>query len=342
MKRKKNRHSTWLRCASFVAAQLAKTESPSSHEDTKRFGDLATEIDQQQLRISIARSRGWKAATEQAKSDYLRLLARLRQQIDLQQEAAKKPSRWANNEVDLFRDLLALKEEFASVVFAPKEKRLAVVTRDIVLEHLQLGAFRIELHLNTMSDHAYYEVIAVNANPASPNESVTHPHVQDDRLCEGEAQPAIKLALQQGRLLDFFQLIEQVLTTYNSSSAYVTTSDWEGNTCGNCGYTTNANETYGCSGCESEICDGCLGRCWACEDSLCGNCDVACESCDESYCKSCVEACSDCEVIFCLDCLTDNRRCTDCEKKSKEEEPETRDSQPEVYGQRLGETVVPA
>ena len=68
MKRKKNRHSTWLRCASFVAAQLAKTESPSSHEDTKRFGDLATEIDQQQLRISIARSRGWKAATEQAKS----------------------------------------------------------------------------------------------------------------------------------------------------------------------------------------------------------------------------------------------------------------------------------
>ena len=40
MKRKKNRHSTWLRCASFVAAQLAKTESPSSHEDTKGFGCL--------------------------------------------------------------------------------------------------------------------------------------------------------------------------------------------------------------------------------------------------------------------------------------------------------------
>jgi hypothetical protein len=64
----------------------------------------------------------------------------------------------------------------------------------------------------------------------------THPHVREKLLCEGDGAASIRRALAEGRLLDFFTLVRQVLETYNPGSAYVELSRWNGVTCKDCGY----------------------------------------------------------------------------------------------------------
>ena len=39
----------------------------------------------------------------------------------------------------------------------------------------------------------------LDANPADANHSVTHPHVQDEAVCEGEGRQPVRRALEQGR-----------------------------------------------------------------------------------------------------------------------------------------------
>src|SRR5690606_3706651 len=106
------------------------------------------------------------------------------------------------------------------IQFDPKWSRVTVVTDDIQLEGIPLGPFKIKLDWSRLGDSQPYEVIAVEANPASSSDDVTHPHVQDNRLCEGDGRQALQKALAQGRLFDFFVLVRQILTTYNPSSAY--------------------------------------------------------------------------------------------------------------------------
>ncbi|MEZ6093457.1 MAG: hypothetical protein R3C03_04345 [Pirellulaceae bacterium] len=342
MKRKEKPHQKWLRCARFVVSQYEKANSENPDREPKSYQENGSRLDQQALRMSLAKSRRWKVAEAKAREDYYRELRKLRDCLEAELSKDVEPAGLVANETDLFRDILALAEEFAEVNFDIKAKRLSVYTKDIMLEDIMLGAFEIEIHLDTLSaDRPYYQVIAAAANRASSNDSVTHPHVQDDRLCEGEAQPAIKLALQHGRLLDFFQLVEHVLGTYNPSSAYVTIRDWEGMTCGHCGHSADSDECRECAGCEAVICDECVYRCNDCEDSFCGNCDEPCSGCLESVCKSCIRTCDECDERNCSDCLSENERCTTCEEKANEES-KTRDTETEVHAERVGETTVPA
>ena len=340
MKRKDWPHSKWLRCARFITSQYEKA-SPDTEPKSVRFGDIAIRIDQQRSRLSLVESRLWKVAETKAREDYQRQLRQLRDQVE--SELRDDDSIAVSvAECELFRDLFVLSDEFVNPAFSKKEMRLSIVSKDIELDGLLLGAFRVELHLDSLSaPRPYYEVIAVDANHASSNDCVTHPHVQDNRLCEGDAQPAIKLALKQGRLLDFFQLVEHVLGTYTPSSAYVTIREWDGMTCGNCGQTADPDECYQCAGCESSICDGCVCRCGDCEDCFCGNCDQPCSGCLESVCKSCIRECCDCDEQLCSDCLTENEWCTNCEEKAKENST-AGDSETEVHPKRMGEAAVPA
>ena len=177
-------------------------------------------------RIEIASGRNWRAAQTLAVSDYRRTAEQMEKLLVESKttisEVSQQPSVKTS---EVFLDLIALRQEFDDIRFDAKAKILSGVSKRIQLEDLNLGCFPIELHLETLSRRGYYEVIAVDTNRASSNDSVTHPHVQDDRLCEGDAQPTIKLALQQGRLLDFFRIVEQVLSNYNPDSAYVMISE---------------------------------------------------------------------------------------------------------------------
>ena len=346
MNANKRPHVAWLRCARSIGRHYQQARLSCVDEKAEiDFIELVQRLCTLRRQQAIAAGRGWKAAERQVDSDRRRQLLRIRENADAQLKISQSISKFEINETELFRDLLALSQEFAKVKFDAKANRLSVITEDITLDDFRLGAFNIVLHLETLSTsasrRAYYEVIAVDANRASANDDVTHPHVQEDRLCEGDAQPTIKLALQQGRLFDFFQIVEQTLGTYNAASAYVTLQEWNGFQCGRCGYSADPDETRDCYGCDVTICDGCTYRCSDCEESFCGNCDQACGGCTESVCKSCSVACSDCDEQFCSDCLTEDQRCTSCEKKTKEESDEGASETP-VHSHSVGEASFPA
>ena len=142
------------------------------------------------------------------------------------------------------------------------------------------GAFRIDVQPESRmsrSERAYYECVRDRGKSAFRKRRRHPPPRPSDALCEGDAQPAIRLALQQGRLLDFFQIVEQVLSTYNPSSAYVSLEDWEGSTCDRCGDMANSDDARECKGCESLICGGCVYQCRECQEMYCGDCDNLCD-----------------------------------------------------------------
>ena len=84
---------------------------------------------------------------------------------------------------------------------------------------MNLGPFEIRLDWGSLSDPNPYSVVALDPNSAASNDEVTHPHVKDEHLCEGEGHSAIRAALAECRLLDFFMLVSQVLHTYGQGSA---------------------------------------------------------------------------------------------------------------------------
>ena len=122
---------------------------------------------------------------------------------------------------------MALKGEFTNLDIDIKAHEVAVTTDKITLEDVLLGEFEIRLKWDCIGRvQKPYRVIARDPHPAAKNEDVTHPHVQDEHLCEGEGQTAIAAAIAEGRLYDFFLLVSQVLHTYGRGSAYVALDRW--------------------------------------------------------------------------------------------------------------------
>ena len=112
---------------------------------------------------------------------------------------------------DVYHDLLALKGEFEEVEIDLEENDLSVTTDDIDLDGVCLGPFQIRLEWQQIGQASQpYRVIALDPHPATKSDEITHPHVQDERLCEGDGRAAIADALAEGRLLDFFLLVSQV------------------------------------------------------------------------------------------------------------------------------------
>ena len=74
-------------------------------------------------------------------------------------------------------------------------------TGPIELEEIYLGSFRIELHWDQIDRQRAYEVIATDPNPPDGDDRVTHPHVRDQVLCEGEGATSIKAALSHRRTI---------------------------------------------------------------------------------------------------------------------------------------------
>jgi len=81
-----------------------------------------------------------------------------------------------------------------------------------------LGPFRIALYLDSLRElyqRTPYFVTAIDPHPAATDNAVTHPHVSNDVVCEGDGAAAIRAALEIGRFTDFFAMVRCILTTYN-------------------------------------------------------------------------------------------------------------------------------
>jgi len=181
-------------------------------------------LQQLKHRIARARERGWHLAAQSLFSDLADACRDLRRDLEnsLRELASRTKLRLPVNASAICQDLRALESEFGEVKIDFKTHELAVTTDTIELDGVFLGAFEIRLDWNRIHQSAQpYRVVALDPHPSARRDDVTHPHVQDEQLCEGEGRVAIAAALAESRFHDFFLLVNQVLHTYGRGSAYV-------------------------------------------------------------------------------------------------------------------------
>ena len=309
-------------------------------------------------RLNTVKTRGWQVATRHVQTVLKTSLEEHTGEIQeclrlLASQASDKPPVTV---LTIYDELRALHDEFNEVSFSLRGQTLSIVSEEVILEGVYLGEFEIRLDWGGLPASQSYDVIAVDARPAALSESTTHPHVQANLLCAGEAKVPIGRALAEGRLSDFFQIVNNTLHTYNSSSAYVALEDWDGIPCANCGTGTNEDYRTSCVACECTLCDGCASSCYDCCDSLCYECLHRCRGCDDVQCRHCLKTCPHCSARVCSSCHdNENERCKLCHEEESEEsdvgQPATTLSQPQptsatagasVQPERVGEAVVSA
>ncbi len=303
--------------------------------------------------IHRAAERGWYRAVQPLRDQLMRAIASCRSRLDelhtqLERQA---PAPCCMPVREIHHDLVALEDDFVDVTIDLAASTVSVQTDDIVLDDVQLGPFLIALDWSRLDRLRPYEILAVDANPAASSSDTTHPHVQSSELCEGDGRVPIRQALRQGRLLDFFTLVRQILDTYNPSSAYVSLDHWHGMDCHDCGRVMDDDDRASCERCETDICCDCSVGCGSCNCYCCSECIAACAYCDNYSCLSCLGMCSECNESFCEECLTDDQ-CHSC-RGSKDEDAEAgsdaaqssdlaRQTRAEVHSVCLGEARVSA
>lgn len=274
-------------------------------------------------RLRYAQRRGWHVAAGSLCDELDYTCGCLQRHLEAfrQQLPSKSAAQQVASPSEIAADLYALEQEFEDVVLMLKEHTISVLTAPIVLEDVELGPFRIVLHWERIGQTLAYEVIAEEDHAADGNSDVTHPHVRDQTLCEGEGTAAIKAALSAGRLMDFFVLVRQVLETYNSGSAHVLLSNWNGGT--------------SCQSCGTWLSDDDYSSCERCSDVVCSECSNGCGSCSRYVCSGCSADCAECENQFCLACLTEaessgRQLCGSCleAQMKKDQSDDTKDEAP--------------
>ena len=311
-------HRILLRVASAMHEHLLAT---AMHREIPRLPrDDWNDLLQMDRWLDLATGRHWQAAASQTRLDMERTASALVRRLEELQRTLNGDDSLAAPIAtlhELYDDLRALDEEFESVRFDVRGKLLSVATERIVLDNIDLGPFEIMLAWESLQGLGPREVRALDPNPAASSSDTTHPHVRDQSLCEGDGRPAIRRALRQGRVLDFFVLTRQILRTYRSDSAFVALADWVGLRCSDCECAMAADDSTFCEHCESDLCYECSRSCHACGRTCCASCTASCAACDADHCEACLAPCAECHRPICRTCLQD-RRCPRCLTTRKE------------------------
>jgi hypothetical protein len=262
-------------------------------------------------RLQVMLNRGWYVAGQHVLDDLVYVTRRLERELEaFRQQLPVTLQSKASNPGEILKELSAIEAEFDDVGLDSQERTLCATIGPIELEGVYLGAFQVTLHWEKIGRSRAYVVEALDPCPAEGTEDVTHPHVRDGLLCEGDGTAPIKTALSQGRFYDFFTLVRQILETYNPDSAHVRLDKWDGVSCRDCGSRMSREE---------------IGICERCEDPLCSDCSLHCQACDSFPCSSCSSGCDDCGGYFCLGCLntcssSGRNLCPSCLESQQENE----------------------
>jgi hypothetical protein len=333
-------NKTALRAAVLIHEQLAS----GKHQDASLYLPEYTWTNIQRLRrqIDLAHRHGWHRAAARVTEDLARTLDDCRRELEnaIRALQSRLTERQASSASEIYRDILALRDEFEEVEIELDKHELSVTTDRIVLEHLNFGPFQIRLDWHCLGSTHAYRVVALDPHPAAKSNDVTHPHVQDEQLCEGEGRSAIRAAQAECRLFDFFVLISQVLHTYGRGSAYVELDNWFGRPCDGCGASVEDDDRYYCHRCEATLCSSCSWTCQDCGESCCSECIGTCAACSTEYCSSCLETCPKCRKPFCDDCREEGGLCKSCHDKQRQEEE--KDDPPQKETQQRPARSTPA
>jgi len=304
------------------------------------IADLS-ELDAVSRKLDVCLSRGWAAAGETLSEEALRLFRNLNYTGQEAVKAAEAPEQSVPGLREVFEELLQAREEFEGLKYDPEDEVLAVTIDAVELEGVYLGEFEVQLLIPAIGDPNHrnlYQIVALDPHPSLRNDSVTHPHVNDQRLCAGDAGAAIEMALAGGRICDFFMLVRSVLTTYNRDSAYVTLEDWEGSSCYDCGSIMSEDDSFFCTSCENDFCGECSSYCHRCEETTCRGCLAPCPVCEESTCNNCLTTCPECGRILCRDCREEGKcPCLDEEPENEENQDDNASNRSESTAAAAGE-----
>jgi hypothetical protein len=328
-----------LRVAESIRWQLYRLSLPSSevYLPEEHWSECQTLSRQ----LHLAATHGWKHCQSILRE---RLEQRLAGCVErLQQILREFPTRIEQPSPPtlrtIFSDLCALPMEFDGFAVDATNTTISVTTGPVVLEDIDLGPFEIRLSWRRIGERHPYRVIALDANAPCQASDVTHPHVKGEVLCEGEGQQAIRQALSSGRLTDFFQIVTQVLDTYNGESAYRSLTEWQGVACCDCGQLVLEDDRSCCERCDQDLCLDCLQPCSGCDYRFCHSCTDACHFCDSRSCRSCRRFCDCCDRVCCASCLSENNVCGECLEQENSED--TLD-QIEETTPKTAETVAPS
>jgi hypothetical protein len=306
---------------------------------TKDLLDHVQRLERQMELARHARCRGWTGATarveESARHEFTHLNRAVQQAIAevTTQSPALQPTVQPTLR-DLRDDLRQLDQEFEQIKLDLRNRTISVVTEQIELEDVFLGDFEIRLDLRKLkeaADASAFNIIALDPHPSAANQSVTHPHVQDEKLCAGDASVSISTSLRAGRLCDAFLAVNSVLHTYNRHSPYVALGDWSGVACEDCGSIMSDDESYFCEGCDQDYCGDCIRSCGCCDNSRCRNCLEEDPVSGVLCCSHCQETCAECGRMVAADSFEkDSDLCPGCLERRQEQE---REEQIESEGQ---------
>jgi hypothetical protein len=312
-------NKTVIRAAVLIREQVAGSRH---HDPPLQLPEYSwNEIQQLRRQIGLARQHGWHAAAAQLTRDLADAINDLCFRLETagRNLQSRPTERRPFSASEIYRDILALDEEFEGLEIDFDKHELSVTTDRIVLEDWNLGAFQIRLDWHSLGEPPAYRVVALDPHPPASRDDVTHPHVQDEHLCEGDGRAAIRAALTECRLYDFFMLVSQVLHTYGRGSAYVELDKWNGICCDDCGNSIHEDDRYYCSRCDATLCSGCSCSCEDCGESYCSGCLGTCAACGCDYCSSCLAMCPVCKKRFCEDCRQGGL-CKSCHQKQQEDQ----------------------
>jgi len=279
-------------------------------------------------KMTIALAHDWLSAANDCCQSVDRLVSDIPYCVSRIKQFTEAPQKDVPTLAALVEDLDQLEQEFGDLEYDNKRGTIAVTTDPITLEDIELGPFRIQLDIGKLGELYYsspYYVIALEPNPAATDQGVTHPHVNSERLCEGEGSSAIQAALEEGRLCDFFTLARSILNTYSPDSPYVALADWQGESCYECGSAMNSDNSYSCGFCDNSVCEECSTYCRSCQETICLACAAKCEVCEEPVCPRCARVkCTECQVVCCESCITDGL-CPDCREERENENEQQRE-----------------
>lgn len=275
-------------------------------------------------RLFIAQQRGWLLAADRLQDQLVGQVRHLQSGATEMQARMERIPTPVPSVRELLADLRQLSEEFEHADVLPKDNLVVAETPPIEFDGLALGPFVIQLHLDRMSGPfgiRCFDCVALEPNRAGGNDSVTHPHVQNNALCAGDATVPITTALTQGRVTDAFCMIRAVLQTYNPGSPYVSVEEWEGQRCTDCDCVVRSDQRNCCDACGNDFCDDCFSFCDVCEQSYCRSClEHDCVS-DQRCCSDCRRTCSRCGRTVDSDSFNDETElCPGCHAEHQEQE----------------------
>lgn len=305
--------------------ELKKAKLRQTQSVMEDFGLRCSDATRDSHIFNRAIERGWLSSAEKVISrvnrnlnDFSYYLQKFKELVNADETVLPKLS-------DIYAELVQIEQEFGEIKFDSNEKAISVTTEPITLNDIPLGPFEVKLSIEQISklySDAPFRIIALEPNPAGSNDSVTHPHVSEERLCEGDGHVSIRSAIEQGRFCDFFTMAINILQTYNPDSPYISLDDWEGLSCYDCGCTVSGDDCYYCEYCDRDYCSECSTYCQKCDTTVCLGCACECPSCNEPVCQSCTAKCKDCEQTFCKDCLDEEGLCQNCQEQRKEDSDE--------------------